>query len=208
MLKSIKIFISYRRGSGAGYAGRIYENLKDDFDVFFDISGIAIGEEFKEKIEKEIRGATLILSILDDNSVKEFEKRKEGQDFVLFELEYAHKNSIPIIPILMNGTVMPNTEALPKALNFLPNLNAFDIRHIKFSDDVDSLKRKIHEEFGHSKLKRKLFICCSFILIALSFFMFSDNIKNFLSDRNISQSISNFLSIGSNNSVNMTVNND
>ena len=206
LFKSVKIFINYRRGDSSAYAGRIYDNLKDDFDVFFDIDGINIGNQFKSKIEKEIKSSTIILALLDKDCIKEFDKRKGRDDFVLFELEYAHENSITVIPLLINGYPMPTKESLPKSLSFLPSLHAFDVRHEKFSDDIESLKREIHKNFGRRKFKRMLFVCGISILIFFSLFIFNKEFKEFFSDTNSSiQSISSWLSIGSSNTNNISI---
>jgi hypothetical protein len=209
MFKTLKIFISYRRENSSGYAGRIYENLKDDFDVFFDIDGINIGSQFKRTIEKEIKSSRMVLALLDKDSILEFEKRQNKDDFVLFELEYAHKNSIPIVPLLINGYPMPTVESLPKSLEFLPYLNAFDIRHEKFSDDIKSLKRKIYEKFGKfgkSKIKRILLIFFTLFLLFLSIVSFNKELKEFLLDINNSiQHISNFIAIDTSNTNNISI---
>jgi hypothetical protein len=200
MFKSTQIFISYRRSSGAGYAGRLAQSLKKDFKVFFDTSSIEYGKKFDEHIEEGLKSSTVVLAILDDRSVEEFKKRENQDDFVLFELETAYANKIPIIPILMNNAPMPTQEELPASLSFLPFLNAFGLRHERFTDDTEVLIREISETYGNNRFIRRFKVCCIALMIALLLFAFKVPVSSFLTDRNITgQSISSFFSIGNTN---------
>ena len=200
MFNSTQIFISYRRNSGAGYAGRLYQYLKKDFKVFFDTDSITIGEKFDRRIKKEIKKSTLLLVILDEQSVSEFEKRKNRDDYMLFELETAYANEIPIIPILLNNSLMPNEKDLPSSIAFLSSLNAFGIRHEKFSTDAEELIRNISETYGNNRFIKKIKICCINLLILLILFGLRKPITSLVSDINITgQSIFSLISIGGDN---------
>lgn len=207
-MKKIKVFISYRRDDGAGYAGRIYDSLKNDFQVFFDTNEINIGEDFKAKISSEIKESSVLLSIIDKNYIQEFENRLDKDDYVLFELESALKYEVPIIPILVNNSQMPSVHSLPNSIRSLSAINGFDIRHEKFDNDSSHLRDDIHKIYGHSKLKKRIFHCCAIIAFMLMLFIVKEPIKSFLEDRNISeQSIDNTFSFfnSSNNSNEITI---
>ena len=48
-----RIFISYRRSDSAGYAGRLYDYLKNYFGderIFFDVDTIKPGTNFEQKL--------------------------------------------------------------------------------------------------------------------------------------------------------------
>lgn len=185
-MKKIKVFISYRRETGAGYAGRIYDVLKNDFEVFFDTDKINIGEDFKAKINSEIQESSVLLSIIDKNYIQDFENRLNKDDYVLFELESALKYEVPIIPVLVNNAKMPSAKSLPNAIRSLSAIHGFDIRHEKFDDDSSRLRNDIHKIYGYSKLKKRVFHCCIIIAFILTLFIFKEPIKSFFGDRNIS----------------------
>lgn len=200
MFKSTQIFISYRRGSSAGYAGRLSEYLKKDFKVFFDTKSIDYGKKFDKRIEEGIKSSTVLLVILDEHSIQEFKKRKDQVDYVRFELSHAYSHDIPIIPILMNDTIMPKVEELPPELSFLPYLNAFGLRHERFADDAQVLSREISDTYGNNRFIKRFKYCCIALLITLFFIGFKTPISSFLQDRNVTgQSISSFFSFGNTN---------
>lgn len=141
----INIFISYRRGDGAGSAGRIYELLKDQFHFFFDIDSIQLGERFHEKIRQGIGSSDFFLFIIGRNSTEEFQKRLSQTDYVVSELTYAVKRQVMIIPVLVDGALMPEEDCLPDSIGFITHLNAHKIDHVTFARDVMSLKKFLLE---------------------------------------------------------------
>jgi len=201
MFNTTKVFISYRRNSiSAGYANAIYEHLKKYFRVFFDTNTIEYGERFEKKIKKEIVTSKVVLALLDKNSKDEFQKRMKSsqKDYVVFELETAYKNGIHIIPILIEDAQMPSQDDLPSQIRFLPYLNAFNIRHDKFSRDVQLLIDDISNRYGNSLLIKRMKWCCIAVLIIATLFFFEENIKDYLDDHNVTgQSIFSLFSLGS-----------
>ncbi|HIP02879.1 MAG TPA: toll/interleukin-1 receptor domain-containing protein [Campylobacterales bacterium] len=139
MIKKINLFISYRRGDGSGEAGRIFDRLKEEFNVFFDTDSIRGGDDFPDEIKKGIEKSKIILFIVGENSCKEFKNRLSGTDYVVQEIAYAHELNINAIPILINNAKMPTTDCLPPEIHFLSGKNACSIEHIKFDQDIDHL---------------------------------------------------------------------
>ena len=66
------IFISYRRDDAAGHAGRIYDQLSEDFgdaQVFMDVDAIDPGVDFMSRIESAVASADVFLAIVGRNWV-------------------------------------------------------------------------------------------------------------------------------------------
>ena len=147
-MKSINIFISYRRNDSAGHARALYEELKKDFRVFFDIEGIEYGDIFPESIERNLKKADVVLVVIGDDSEEEFKSRLDSEikDYVALEIAYAKKLNKDIIPVLVGNANMPQREYIPDEISFFPNLNAYTVRHDKFSSDMIGLKKRIREK--------------------------------------------------------------
>jgi len=178
MFKKIKIFISYRRNTQAGYAGRLYEILHEQFNVFFDTDTIEYGEPFEKRIEQEVKSSNILLFLLDQESINEFQNKKSNEkDYVRFELEIAYTHNLHIIPILLNNAQMPHANDLPKSLSFLPRLNAFSIRHDSFKRDVNALILSISNRYGNRFLN---IIKKHFIMIVITILILSLSIKNII----------------------------
>ena len=60
-----QIFISYRREESRWSAGRMYDRLTAHFDqkqVFMDIDGIALGDDFVKAIEKRVGECDVLIA--------------------------------------------------------------------------------------------------------------------------------------------------
>jgi len=73
-------------------------------------------------------------------------KDKAGQrrldsekDYVRLELASALKRAIPVIPILIDGAVMPPEDTLSDDLKSLTRRHALELRHSRFNADADAI---------------------------------------------------------------------
>ena len=131
MRNSLNIFISYRR-TDKDFAGRVHDNLKDNFEVFFDKEGgINSGANFPKAIEDGIKNSDVVLMIIGQSCCQEFQKKANQIDFVVEEIALAKKVGCTIIPILMEGVEFPF--CFPKRLEFVSNINAFEFGRNSFS---------------------------------------------------------------------------
>jgi hypothetical protein len=62
-------------------------------------------------------------------------------DFVRTEIATALQRDIPVIPILLDGGRVPNSDQLPSDLKRLARRNALEVRHTSFRRDLDKLIR-------------------------------------------------------------------
>ena len=110
-----RVFISYRRSETRWAAGRLYDRLAEVIGrehLFFDVSDIEPGEDFVQRI-REIVGACDVLialirptwSAVQDGSGKP--RLMNPRDLVRIEIASALQRNIRVIPILIDGAVMP-----------------------------------------------------------------------------------------------------
>jgi predicted Zn finger-like uncharacterized protein len=130
-----KIFICYRRQDTKQIAGRIYDRLEKKFGrdaIFMGIDAIPPGADFHDFIENTLVKANAVLILIggswvnaaDDSGARRLD---DPNDFVRIEIEMALKRSVPIIPVLIDGTLMPRAEQLPESLHPLIRRNAVSL---------------------------------------------------------------------------------
>lgn len=142
-----RIFISYRRADSAGYAGRIYDRLSAHFgkeSIFMDVDTIPAGLDFVEVLENAVQSCDVLVALIGRQwlSIKdEAGKRRldNPQDFVRIEVAAALGRSIRVIPVLVDGVPMPNSDQLPHGLKTLARRNAVLVNHHSFHNDANSL---------------------------------------------------------------------
>jgi NB-ARC domain/TIR domain/Sel1 repeat/CobQ/CobB/MinD/ParA nucleotide binding domain len=143
------IGISYRRDDTAGLAGRLYDRVSQHFGldrVFMDIDANAIlpGEDYVEAIRSRMYEASAWLVVIGPSwaeSVNSHGERRldDPDDFVRIEVATALKLGIPVIPVLVDGAVMPRSKELPADLQALTYRQAIALNHSNFNQGVDKL---------------------------------------------------------------------
>jgi TIR domain/Ankyrin repeats (3 copies) len=153
---SSKVFISYRREDSAAYAGRIQDWLKREFGhefIFIDVDGIPLGIDFVKHLRREVSSCGALLAVIgphwldvrDENGARRLDS---PTDFVRIEIATALRRTIPVVPILLDGTRVPKADQLPKDLKELAVRNGLDVRHTTFPTDMDKLIRWLKEQIG------------------------------------------------------------
>jgi hypothetical protein len=155
-----KIFLSYRRDDSIGVSGRIYDRLHAHFGpdaVFRDIDNIPFGVDFREYIDSAVGRCDLVLVVIGKNwagEIDAYRRIDDPRDFVCIEVEGALKRNIPVIPILIDRTTMPNEADLPPSLAGLTYRNAIDMDQGRDSHPhVDRLIRGIELHFQSRQKK-------------------------------------------------------
>lgn len=142
-----RIFISYRRDDSADAAGRLAERLRQHFpqsEIFLDISSIKPGVDFAEVIKQEVSTCDALIVVIGKQwlSLTDVTGRRrldDPDDFVRLEVATALKRNIPVIPVLVSGTSMPQAHELPPDLRTLAKRQYIEIRHTTYNSDVQQL---------------------------------------------------------------------
>ncbi|HEX8490619.1 MAG TPA: TIR domain-containing protein, partial [Chthoniobacterales bacterium] len=146
------IAISYRRQDSSPVAGRLYDRLQAEFgkgSVFMDFDSIPYGVDFREHIKTTLQRAKVVVAIIGpewtggrDPSNRRID---DPTDFVRLEVASALENGIPIIPVLVNNTPMPEAKSLPAELEGLAFRNGLALdTGIDFHHHADRLIAGIH----------------------------------------------------------------
>ena len=138
------IFISYRRGETAAYAGWLEDTLSQHFGqqkVFRDVDSIEPGLNFAEVIERAVDSCEVLIAVIGENWLTVVDKNdrprlQNPHDYVRIEIATALKRNIRVIPLLVQGATMPDADELPEDLAPLAQRNAVEARDITWKDDV------------------------------------------------------------------------
>ncbi len=141
------IFISYRRGDSAGHAGRLYDRLRAQLGhdrVFMDVTGIEAGVDFMDAIEGAIGSCTAVLVVIgpdwltctDDDGRS---RLADPNDVLRLEIGSALARKVRVIPVLVDGAVLPHADGLPDDLKTLVRRQTIELRDTRWDDDADHL---------------------------------------------------------------------
>lgn len=141
------IFISYRRGDAAGYAGRLYDGLSARFGaerIFMDVDAIEPGADFVQRIAEVLGECRVLLVVIGSEWLQARDsagnRRLDApQDFVRTEIETALSHDIRVIPVLTQDTPMPTVEQLPESLATLARRNAIELSDVRWHYDLGRL---------------------------------------------------------------------
>jgi uncharacterized protein YecT (DUF1311 family) len=147
------VFICYRREDSGGFAGRIYDRLTSSLgreNVFFDVDSIAPGLDFVDALSERVGRCDALIAVIGKtwlSSADADKKRRldDPNDFVRIEIEAALSRSVRVIPVLVDGAILPRREDLPPSIDKLTRRQGIEISHARFDSDVENLIRALSE---------------------------------------------------------------
>jgi TIR domain len=156
------VFISYRREDSSGYARGIYDRLVRRLgraNVFFDVDNIPVGVDFVDLLTEKVGRCDTLIAVIGTDWISSSDRSRRRidnpLDFVRIEIESALKRGIPVIPVLVDGAVMPSSEELPDALSNLARRQGIEISHTRFDFDVKRLVRALAQSASTESKGRK-----------------------------------------------------
>ena len=161
----VNVFISYRRDDSAGYSGRLADALEKRLGkdtVFRDVEDIKPGEDFVKAIERNLQNASAFLVIMGKDwlTVKDSQGRRRlenPKDYVRIEIESALRLDGLIIPVLVEGAVMPKPEELPRSIAAIANRQAIEMTDSRWDEDIERLIDTFNA-FPDERLKDKCLV--------------------------------------------------
>ncbi|HEY3177735.1 MAG TPA: TIR domain-containing protein [Casimicrobiaceae bacterium] len=152
------IFISYRREDSAGYAGRLYDRLAAHFGadrVFMDVEGIEPGTDFIDAIGRAVGSCEVLIVIIGNEWLATDSKGKsrldDPSDFVRIETAAALTRGIRVLPVLVEGAVMPRADQLPTPLAPLARRQAVELSHKQWDATTGELIRTLEKILNANK---------------------------------------------------------
>ena len=142
-----RIFISYRRQDSAYPAGWLYDRLAERFgpdQIFKDVDSIELGDDFVETITNAVGSCDILLALigqewLDIASADGKRRLDDPDDFVRLEIEAALTRKVLLIPILVEGALMPRADQLPTSIAPLVRRQALELSPTRFRADTERL---------------------------------------------------------------------
>jgi TIR domain len=161
---SKRVFISYRREDTAAAAGRVYDRLCALLpleNAFIDVSTIRGGENFQQKTLLEIARSDVALVFIgkkwmDPRPGSNEARIWETGDYVREEVRSILNKDMLVLPVLVDGALMPPSELLPEDIRPVTARNALALRHDRFNDDVDNIFSAIFGPSGTIRKERKI----------------------------------------------------
>jgi hypothetical protein len=147
-----RVSLSYRRADSAAMVGRICDRLITELGpkgVFQDVNNIPFGVNFLDHLKSAIQKSTVLLVVIgrDWLSVSNpagFRRLDDPNDIVRIEIEVALQCRLLIVPLLIDGAVMPLADQLPISLQPLAFCNGTAIRaDPDFHTDMSRLMSRI-----------------------------------------------------------------
>ncbi len=142
-----RIFISYRRQDSAYPAGWLYDRLAERFgsdQIFKDVDSIELGDDFVETITNAVGSCDILLALigqewLDIASSDGSRRLDDPDDFVRLEIEAALQRKVLLIPILVEGALMPRGDQLPPSIAPMVRRQALELSPTRFRADTERL---------------------------------------------------------------------
>ncbi len=156
-----RIFICYRRADSREVAGRIYDWLIERFGrshVFRDVSSLEAGTSFPEELKRSLRQSDVLLVVVGDRWVMDSQGRRrldDENDWVRQEICEALEQRITIVPVLVEQTVMPEADMLPREIEPFAAIEALSVRDRDFDHDFERLVTTICESARRTRKNRK-----------------------------------------------------
>jgi hypothetical protein len=155
------LFISYRREDAAGHAGRLEEALEAHFGagrVFRDVADLTPGAAFPAVLERRLAQADAVLVLIGPRwleAARDGQRRLEqADDYVRLEVARALHSGKPVVPVLLEGALMPRAAQLPEPLHGLAERHAARLTDAGWHDDVARLAATLETWLGPATRRR------------------------------------------------------
>ncbi|MFN2607021.1 MAG: protein kinase, partial [Acidimicrobiales bacterium] len=146
-----RIFISYRRGDSAGFAGRLHDRLVERYgaaSIFRDVDSIPYGADYLSVINTTVRECDAFVAVIGRRWLTAADatgqrRLDDPDDLLRNELIAALKLNLRVIPVLVDGAAMPGGDELPRPLARLTRHNAISLSDERWEFDVGRLLARL-----------------------------------------------------------------
>jgi len=147
-----RVFISYRRSDSSDVTGRLHDRLSAKLgpdNLFTDVDSIPLGVDFQKHVAAILTKIDCMLAVIGRDWVKTTDaagrrRLDDPADLVRIEIETALARQVTVIPLLVQGAVMPTEAELPPGLRDLAFRNGMTVRpNPDFHRDVDRLEHQL-----------------------------------------------------------------
>ena len=149
------IFISYRRKDTAGYTGRLARDLSaylGKTQIYRDIDEMKPGTDFVESIKSTIESCDIAIIMIGPNwtgkNTDGSSRINDPNDYVRLEVEASLARGILVIPVLVDGAIIPSRDDLPQSMWKLTHLQAVQLSESIWDVEVDRLVSQLENHLG------------------------------------------------------------
>ena len=169
-----RLFISYRRADTTGEAGRLAESLEKLLGTacaFRDADDIRPGEDFAAVLQRELAGSEALVVLIGKHWLAELQARldRPDPDFVRLEIATALRLGKRVIPVLLNGAVLPAADALPEDLRRLVRHQALNLRDEAWAGDCDRLADAIGRPYPWRRVLLRVVVAVPVAVLAAKY---------------------------------------
>jgi hypothetical protein len=101
-----------------------------------DVASIAVGRDFVEALDESLTHCKALIVVIGKDWLTATDRRIDNpDDYVRLEIETALRRNILAIPLLIDGTPMPQAVDLPGDMKPLARRNGLDISNARFRTD-------------------------------------------------------------------------
>jgi hypothetical protein len=151
-----RICLSYRRSDSAAIAGRIYDRLLTRYgaqSVFMDVTDIPYGADFRERILEAWQGSGILIAVIGPEWLGPQSggpaRLHHKLDPVRVEIETALRQSMLVIPVLIDGARMPSASDLPRSINKIAYRNGMPVdSSLDFELHIQRLIKSLDQALG------------------------------------------------------------
>lgn len=149
---SRNVFLSYRRNDCRYQARMMYGALCRHLPrerVFIDVDSIPPGVNYRRVLRQRVSECDVLIALIGSGWLNAADPRTGGRrldnadDCVRIEIGEALARGIPVVPVLVDGTEMPESELLPDDIKELAERQAEVVEFRTFDADVALLIRKL-----------------------------------------------------------------
>ena len=154
------LFVSYRRMDTPWTTGRICDHLANHFgasNVFVDVDSIPLTVDFREFIRRVLDGCDVVVAVVGPAWLGPdgHNRLNDESDWVRLELGIALAKKIPIVPVLIDGTKLPNPQQLPPELHDFAFKNAANLDIANFTKQMERLIESLDRSFENRLIGRR-----------------------------------------------------
>ncbi len=141
------IFISYRRDDSRHVAGRLADDLASAFgaeSIFRDIEGISLGLDFTQALDTALASCSVMLVLIGPNwlTIQNAQGQRRldlPEDWIRQEIATALRRNVRVVPVLIEGTPLPQVSDLPDDLKPLVRRQSMDLSDARWRGDLQRL---------------------------------------------------------------------
>jgi hypothetical protein len=154
MGRTVRVFLSYRRGDVGGHAGRLADALHHRLgpkNVFQDVVAIAPGRDYTAVIDHALDESDAVLAVIGPGwltaaTARGVPRLFEPDDYVRLETARALQRDVRVVPVLVGGAPLPAAADLPEDLQALAQRQAVVLHDETWHQDLDGLVRSLRGE--------------------------------------------------------------